>query len=84
MVFLVLLVGPGFPAVWLASHARKSTGAGPGGTGNYIPKPAAGTLWGFGNVNAMNTTFSAYTRVIPVTGGPSIETPSQPMLIRFV
>ncbi|MDQ0827450.1 putative tricarboxylic transport membrane protein [Arthrobacter sp. SLBN-122] len=32
----------------------------------------------------MNTTFSAYTRVIPVTDAPSIETTSQPLLIRFV
>lgn len=32
----------------------------------------------------MNTTFSAYTRVILVTGTPSIGSTSQPLLIRFV
>lgn len=51
--------------------------------GNYIPKPAAGTLRVFRSVNAMNTTFSAYTRVMTVTAVPSIGTTSQPMLIRF-
>jgi hypothetical protein len=29
--------------------------------------------WGAGNVNAMNLTFSAYTRVMAITTGPSIE-----------
>jgi len=51
--------------------------------GNYIPKPPAGTVRGQRSVNAMNTTFSAYTRVIAVTAAPSIGTTSQPMLIRF-
>lgn len=51
--------------------------------GNYIPKAADRRLCSLGNVNAMNTTFSAYIRVTGITGPPSIETTSQPMLIRF-
>jgi hypothetical protein len=59
-----------------------------GGTGT-IPQPApepgpAGLSTGFGqrrlvlrNVNAMNLTFSAYTRVTGITAQPSIESPSQ-------
>ena len=76
--------GTGGPAPVAGRSAHRIWAQGLGWcTGNYIPKPAAGRLWDAGNVNAMNTTFSAYTRVMAVTYAPSIGTTSQPMLIRF-
>lgn len=41
------------------------------------PGPEVVARWGAGNVNAMNLTFSAYTRVRSVTAGPSIGSTDQ-------
>jgi len=75
MVFLVLRQGKGLSGGLGRPRCAQEYGRRAwGGTGNYIPKPPGGPLWGFGNVNAMNTTFSAYTSVITVTAAPSIGT----------